>query len=229
MGSRRALGDVLAERVRRYRKQGGHRQDDIAERTDALGHRLSQPTLASIEAGGTRAANVTLRDVLVLAAALDVPPPLLFLPLGEDEEVEISSHFAVHPHVALDWLAGDDDVRSAVRWTGDDGSAWFDNSQPIRLFRGLRKRQDAVHAAQAALSLERQERIDPQHPDARDQAKAAVAAVLSFDGPADDFRRVDRALLDLAVWVDAMETTGMRAPEFPVAWRTRMAKLAAEG
>lgn len=147
MATIRGLGDVLAERVRQYRKAGELRQEDLADRTGQLGRRLSQATLASFEAGGTRAAKASLADVLVLAAALDVPPPLLFLPLGDDEEVEVAPGLVVHPHIALDWVAGDDDLRSAVPWPSVE--AWERNALPIRLFRGLRKRQDAVHTAEA--------------------------------------------------------------------------------
>ncbi len=147
MGDVRTIGEVLAERVRSFRKAAELRQEDVAERTKVLGHTVSRVTLARIEAGETRSAGASLVEVLVLAAALDVPPALLFLPLGDDEEVEVAPGLVVHPHIALDWVAGDDDLRSAVPWPSVE--AWERNALPIRLFRGLRKRQDAVHTAEA--------------------------------------------------------------------------------
>lgn len=220
------IGDVLAERVRRYRQVQGLKQEEVARRTEALGHRLGQATLAKLEAGGTRAAGASLVDVLVLAAALNVPPPLLFLPLGEAEGVELAPGFVVHPHIAFDWVSGDDDVRSVVPWPSV--GAWHNNERPILMFRGLRKRENAVHEAQAALSQERQSRIDPEQPDARERAKAAVASVLAFDGPAEDFRRIDQALIALDAWREAMRDTGLRPPVLHKEWQARIDELVAD-
>jgi transcriptional regulator with XRE-family HTH domain len=146
---RRPIDEVLAERVRTFRTEQKLRQEDVAERTRQLGHPVSRLALVKIEAGGTRAASASLADVLVLAAALNVPPVLLFVPLGVDEAVELAPGLIVHPHRALDWVAGDDEgLQDVVPWGSRE--AWFENSQPIRLFRGLRERQEAAHRAQAS-------------------------------------------------------------------------------
>ncbi len=229
MGDVRTVGEVLAERVRSFRKAAELRQEDVAERTKVLGHTVSRVTLARIEAGETRSAGASLVEVLVLAAALDVPPPLLFLPLGDDEEVEVAPSLTVAPYSALRWVAGDEDLQASATHDGHL-EAWFANSQRIRLFEGLEEREKAVHNAQAALSAEWQQRIDRTAPDAREQAEAAVAAVLAFDGPDEDFGRIDRAVSEVAGWVEAMRAAGVRSvPELPKAWQARMAKLAAEG
>lgn len=220
---RRSIDEVLAERVKTYRTEQKLRQEDLAGRTRALGHPVSRLAIVKIESGGTRASNVSLQDWLALAAALDVPPPLLFLPLGDDDTVEVLPGLEEHPQLVLDWFTGDYAPRKF------DEDRWFRNTQPLRLFEGLRERQDAVHNAQAALSAEWQQRIDRTAPDAREQAKAAVAAVLAFDGPDEDFARVDRAVSEVAGWVEAMRAAGVRSvPELPKAWQARMAKLAAE-
>lgn len=137
----KSVTDVLAERVRRYRERAKLRQEDLADRTAELGHPLSRVTLAKLEAGGTRATNASLVDVLVLAAALDVPPPLLVLPLGEAEEVAITPELVAHPHVVLDWWSGHQNLGVGSRRT------WHANAAQLRMLRGLRVRQDAVRAA----------------------------------------------------------------------------------
>jgi len=163
----RTVSDVLAERVRRYRERAELRQDDLAARTAELGHPMSRVTLAKLEAGGTRATRATLVDVLVLAVALDVPPPLLFLPLGEAEEVAIAPGLVTHPHIALDWLAGEESLGRHIE-------AWTKNQRPLQMFRGLRARQNAVHSA-----WNRGERPDAG-PDERRQLELALSSLSSW-------------------------------------------------
>jgi len=200
----RAIGDVLADKVRAYRERAGLRQDDLAERTAQLGHPMSRVTLAKIEAGGTRADNATLDDVLVLAAALDVPPPLLFLPLGEAEAVSIAPDLIAHPHVVLDWLAGEDDLRESVPWPSHT-EAWSRNVHPVRMFRGLRERQH-----EAALADAEATGLDKQGKDAE-----AIQAR----------HRLDRALASLGAWLEAMRSAGLAVPDMPDEWQARMAEL----
>lgn len=150
----RSVGEVLAERVRRYREQQGLRQEDVADRCVELGYPMSRVTLAKLEAGGTRSENASLAEVLVLAAALDVPPPLLFLPLGDDEEMAITPNVTVHPHLVLDWLAGDEAFTMSNRFARNL-PAWHRNAQPLFLFRRLRELQDAVHRDASDENLKR--------------------------------------------------------------------------
>jgi len=200
----RPIGEVLAETVRTYRERAGLRQDDLAERTAQLGHPMSRVTLAKIEAGGTRADNATLDDVLVLAAALDVPPPLLFLPLGSAEAVAIAPGLVAHPQVVLDWLAGEDDLRDSVPWTGHI-EAWSRNVHPVRMFRGLRERQDAA---------------------ARDAAEARGLEEQGKDAEAVQARhRLDRSLASLGAWLEAMRSAGLAVPDMPDEWQARIAEL----
>lgn len=199
----RDIGSHLTERVRRYREALGLRQEDIAERTAQLGYPMNRVTLAKIEKGGTRAANASLVDVLVLAAALDVPPPLLFVPLGEDEDLAITPKLVAHPHIVLEWVAGKDDLRSAIPW-GSHSRQWGRNSQPLRLLEGLREREQAVRRAQARME--------------------AVASD-------DNSRGFDQALMALHTWREAMrvsdgdELLGLAMVELPDEWQSRLEEL----
>lgn len=130
------IGQLVGRRARRYREQAGLTQQQVADRTEQLGYRISRGTLAKIElgAGGTRADNISLVDVLVLAAALDVPPVMLILPLGESEEVEIIPGNPIHPHLAHKWIKGSEDFTRAGYSSPFDPKQWARNAQPIRLF-----------------------------------------------------------------------------------------------
>lgn len=139
------IGAVVAARIKRYREASGLTQGEVAERTQMLGSPLSRSTIAKVEVGGTRADNLPLVDLLVFAAALDVPPVLLFLPLGESETVEVTPGITVHPHLALEWLAGGEEFTRDGRAGSFDALQWRRNALPVFLFQRLRELQDAVH------------------------------------------------------------------------------------
>ncbi len=138
------LTDVVAARVRLYRKRRGLSQAALVEEMDRLGHPMERGSLSKLESGKTRADNVTLREILVLAAALAVPPPLLFLPLGDDVDIYLTPTTQVDPLLAFRWLCGE----TPFGHIGADGLAYADNvrewtvaSEPIRLYRELYRLQ----------------------------------------------------------------------------------------
>jgi transcriptional regulator with XRE-family HTH domain len=207
------VAEVLARKVREYRDAQGLRQEDLADRCTELGWPMNRVTIAKIEAGGTRAENASLTEVLVLALALDVPPPLMFLPLGDGEEVTIAD-LKVHPHIALDWVAGETPISALPDNFARNVEAWGGNAQKIKLFRGLRERQDAAYRAEGRVkSFESQRMAEP-----------AAAARQQFD----------HALIALAAWLEAVHAAGEEVsisslPEMPPEWRERMAKLGVNG
>jgi transcriptional regulator with XRE-family HTH domain len=155
------IGEVVARRVRHYRDQSGLTQQQLAERTKELGHPISRGTLAKIEAASspdapselrTRVENITLVDVLVLAAALDTSPLLLFLPLGEEEDVVVTPGVAMHPQLAIEWARGDETFTRQFELDGKltpvsapwNGRQWRKNVHVLRLFDQLRSLQDAA-------------------------------------------------------------------------------------
>jgi transcriptional regulator with XRE-family HTH domain len=201
------VGEVVAQRVERYRRQQQLTQQDVADRTEALGHPIGRVTVAKIENGGTRAANVSLTDVLVLAVALDVPPPLLFLPLGDDQEVAIAPKLVAHPHIALDWLAGEEPIAVLPGNFSRNVEAWGDNAWPLKMFRGLRERQNAAGLLDARVRGFEQE---------------------GEPVPAETRRQLDQVLVALDTWLEAMTEGGLTVPEMPEQWRQRMAELRKE-
>ncbi len=209
---RRTTGQILGERVRHYRERADLSQEGLAQRTAGLGQPMNRVTIAKIERAGrpdckpadrTRADNASLVDVLVLAAALDVAPPLLFIPLGEEEEVEFGN-IQIHPHLLLKWVVGDGPLTNSKRYAIRHGE-WKENSAPIFLFQELRGLQDRMHSAEARqVYAER----------SGDAEAMAVAG-----------RNVDRVLRELDRHLDYMRHTMRSVPKMPKAWTVRMAEL----
>lgn len=196
------VGEVLGRRVRLYREGLGWRQEDLAGETSKLGYPINRVTLSNIERGGTRAENVSLAEAMVLAAALNVPPPLLFLPLGEEDRVAITPSVKVHPHLVLDWITGDEPFVYSNR-RARDVKTWTKHSTPMWLFQQLRRRQEAAQEA------ENQSRF-------AEGERAAVAAE-RFDGA---LRQLDQHLV-------YMEREGLRVPKMPPEWNDRIEELRA--
>lgn len=233
----RTTGQILGERVEHYRNRvapttaeqalradgertrPGLTQQELATRTADLGWPMNRVTIAKIERAGrepsrpvdrTRADNATLVDVLVLAAALDVSPPLLFIPLGEVEEVSFGS-LVVHPHLLLDWVTGDSPLVPSPKRHAIRHEAWWGNNQTIVLFRRLREMQDRVHQA---------------------ESRQAGVADLEADSPARlaAGRNFDRALMNLDRHIEQMRDARIKSiPEMPKPWVTRTAELHAIG
>jgi transcriptional regulator with XRE-family HTH domain len=76
----------------------------LADRTDVLGMPIPQSVLANLESG--RRETVSIAEVLVLAAALDVSPMELLCPVGFDKETEILPGHAIDPLTVRRWITG---------------------------------------------------------------------------------------------------------------------------
>jgi transcriptional regulator with XRE-family HTH domain len=88
------------------RKRRGWSQQELADRVTATGHRMHRLTVAKIESGGTRAQNASIADVLALAAALDVAPLHLLVPLDDDAAVAITPKEVHRAAVVRGWIRG---------------------------------------------------------------------------------------------------------------------------
>ena len=75
----------------------------------------------------------------------------MFLPIDDSEEVTITPDLVTHPHIALDWLAGEEPIAAPPNNFSRNVEAWGRNAEPLLLFRGLRVRQNAAQRAQGAL------------------------------------------------------------------------------
>jgi transcriptional regulator with XRE-family HTH domain len=98
------LTRMVASQVRRYRTERGMSAQALADRCEQLGFAIPRPVLSNLENG--RRESVSLAEVLVLAAALDVPPIELALPLGVQEEIEILPGLVAPTWDAARWVEG---------------------------------------------------------------------------------------------------------------------------
>ena len=89
-----SLTGVVGRQVRHWREDRALSQQGLAGRVTALGLPLTARMVASLE---TDRLDVNLRDVFAIAYVLAVPPILLMLPIGSEDEVEIVPGVAVHP------------------------------------------------------------------------------------------------------------------------------------
>jgi transcriptional regulator with XRE-family HTH domain len=165
------------------------------ERTAELGMRIPRSVLANLESG--RRNTVSAAEILVLAAALDVPPALLMFPLGRRELVDALPDLPLPPWQAFTWFTGERELGvitgAGARVAAITGPA--DNSGEIGMFRAheLYERswrrawwslQNATKAAHEAASGEQA------------QAQQAVAKSMTEQANAaeDDLRMIRRRM-----------------------------------
>ena len=99
----RRIEAIFAIRLREAREARGWRQQDLADRMSQLGSPMDRTTLAKIEKGKREA---RLGEVIALAAALDVAPTYLYLPIEGPEPVCLAPALAVDPGDARKWARG---------------------------------------------------------------------------------------------------------------------------
>lgn len=112
------MSRTIAAEVRRHRRAKGMSAQALADRCAELGvTSLGRPVIANLENG--RREVVSFTEVLVLAAALDVPPAVLAFPVGYAETVEYLPGQEAPPLDVVDWFEGagrdEDDALGLLR------------------------------------------------------------------------------------------------------------------
>lgn len=122
------LSDVTAAQVRHFREVRAMSRTDLAARCAALGWpALTHGALGHIETGrrgpdGVRRREVTVDEIVILAAALGVPPISLIVPVGHAADVEILPGLTVPVGDALLWIGGDVDRLPGVGGQVDEAT-----------------------------------------------------------------------------------------------------------
>lgn len=103
MASSRASG-VFARQLRRYRRSKGFTQEQLAAALAEADppNALRGVTIAKIEAG-SRA--VKIDEAVALAVVLDVPLPLLLVPLETGEDVELTLDTTADAYRVFEWMS----------------------------------------------------------------------------------------------------------------------------
>lgn len=99
----RPVGDVLARRLREARGARNWTQQELAAELERLGAPMDRTTIAKIEKGQRQA---RVEELIALAAALDVAPVHLFLPIEDDGLVALTPKLEVDVEKAWRWARG---------------------------------------------------------------------------------------------------------------------------
>jgi transcriptional regulator with XRE-family HTH domain len=116
------LSDVVADQLVRLRRKHGLTREQLAKRlADNGAPGLTSAALANIETGrrdseGRRRREVTVDELVALAAVLDESPLLLVFPLGADRFTEVLPGRTVSMWPAAQWFAGRAGLPVAPSW-----------------------------------------------------------------------------------------------------------------
>ncbi|MCD2134732.1 helix-turn-helix domain-containing protein [Rhodococcus qingshengii] len=100
-----ALTKSVVAQISSYRKKRGLSYQQLADKCTELGYPTLRTTLANLEAHKRK--SLTLHELIILAAALDVPPVELLFPGIPDGEVQILPNKKQNAWEALQWFTGE--------------------------------------------------------------------------------------------------------------------------
>ncbi|GAA1410625.1 hypothetical protein GCM10009662_49660 [Catellatospora coxensis] len=95
---------VVASQIKYWRLRRGLSAKQLSDRTDDLGFRVPRTVIANLETGRRDAVGVA--EILILAAALDIPPTMLVTPIGLQEAMEVLPGIEVPPWLGRGWILG---------------------------------------------------------------------------------------------------------------------------
>jgi transcriptional regulator with XRE-family HTH domain len=108
-GWQERLTRVIAGEVRRYRRERGMSAQKLADECGRLGLPIARSVIANLEHGRRDA--VSVAELLVLAAALRIPPLLLVIPVARQEALEILPGTEAPTWAAALWWRGEADFQ----------------------------------------------------------------------------------------------------------------------
>lgn len=192
---------TIAREIRRYRDERKMSAQQLADRTAELGMEIPRSVIANLESG--RRETVTVPELQVLAAALQVAPVELVCPAGFDEQTEILPDRMVDPLSASLWFRGElmlgvEGTETTLRIPGEDNQS---NTNLVEEYATLLNdiRETEAQVAQATLDLD-----------------AVMAGVRMTEAAAADAAAVDRdpeAAARLAAEADKVKQTQAAAQE----------------
>jgi transcriptional regulator with XRE-family HTH domain len=165
--------EAVARRVKAERRRQGISAARLAERCAELGMpELNRDVIANIETG--RRHDVSVDQLWTLAAALNVPPSLLQIPLGETQRFAVTPKITIHPHLALEWNEGEGPLVNTNRtarlhpWADEHTLPWNEARAPLWFYRKMRELENEVKRALPGVG-------EPWRDDTqREQARAAL-------------------------------------------------------
>lgn len=194
----------LARQLPVWRKRRGLTVEQLADRVKALGEPLGRVTITKIENGDR---GISLDEGLLLAAALNVPPAVLWFPVESGKRVAVTPKSNIHPHLAHEWLAGKQPLATTERSATGLGQ-WKGAAGLLSLYDELRAAQDATQRAWTAL----------RNAEYVGEEQSVRKARVTFA----------RRLGDLADVRGRMREAGLTPPKLPEEWIKPMDELGLE-
>ena len=114
------LAGRIGHAVTRRRKQLLLTAVGLSERTEKLGYPITRVTISKIE-NNARAGKVDVAELLVLAAALEIPPVLLIFPGFPDAREQVLPGLMCASDAGARWASGTDGLPGAIDNEGDRG------------------------------------------------------------------------------------------------------------
>lgn len=194
------LTRTIAGEIRRYRTERGLSGQDLADKCALLGMPIHRSVLANLENG--RRPSVSVAELLVLAAALEVPPLLLVLPVGRQQSIEILPGLTIDTWEAARWW----EARGVLRYIPDLGAALGPElDEDVALIHG--------HAHQEVLYRLRLMHASLEH------ATIAVSELLGEDGAASMLDQMNKGVRGLVLALRdvriSMRDAGLIPPPLP--------------
>lgn len=157
----------------------------LSDETAALGYRVSPTVIAKLDSGH-RGSVLSVAELLVLAAALDIPPGLLLFPGYPSGEVEFLPGRTEASQPALEWFSGE---RRIPAEPGKDGQPRVSPLNPgTELVKAVREYAELGKALRAELRLKAGGAMDPQLLD--DAVRDAQERLADLEFRIDDLRRM---------------------------------------
>ncbi|YCN53432.1 helix-turn-helix domain-containing protein [Rhodococcus erythropolis] len=125
----------VAETVNKLR--GNRSAQWLSDQTAELGFRVARSTISDLETG--RRTRLDIAELLVIAAALNVPPVMLLYPKIPDGEVQVTPGISMKSIDAARWFGGE----TILDGIGDAGQPQLRTSGGLDLMRLARERSNA--------------------------------------------------------------------------------------
>lgn len=183
------ISEVFRRQMIAKRQDRGWNQQELAEELDRLGADIGSRSIVSKIENGTR--GIGIDDAFHIAAALDCPPPLMFVAPGSEKRVEVTTRSRVHPHLALEWVRGESELVDTRRYSINLGR-WKENAAPLFLHSRLRELQDLAQGSRVRK--------------ARGMEREALTALLKHR---ELMQKMGYMLPDLGEWADRMREFGI--------------------
>ncbi len=197
------LSRRIATQIRFWREQRGLTALQLAKRTAQLGYSLPRGVIANLE--NNRRDSVTVAELLILAAALDVPPVLLIAPVGREREVEMLPGTQTPSWQVRGWIHG----AAEPNYAGFSAAKWQQSRRAIALY--------DIHR----LLVREHQQIERRIKQLVDQEHFAVDDMVADDlrlsrGPLADFVNEFAYSLDrLRVHRSLIKSEGFDLPDLP--------------